>query len=91
MALQDLQQQIVQLPIHDRWLLVQTLLDSIQRDTHTNASPSLASQPSDVSNESVLDDLPKASLVLLNSLQMTARKLTSITWRNYTLETSVIR
>jgi hypothetical protein len=59
MALQDLQQQIVQLPIHDRWLLVQTLLDSIQRDTHTNAnaSPSLASQPSDVSNEAVLDDL----------------------------------
>ena len=50
MALQDLQQQVVQLPIQDRWLLVQTLLDSIQRDTHTNISPSLDSQPSDVSN-----------------------------------------
>ena len=57
MALQDLQQQVVQLPIHDRWLLVQTLLDSIQRDTHTNASPGLASQPSDVSNEAVFNDL----------------------------------
>lgn len=55
--MQDLQQQIVQLPIHDRWLLVQTLLDSIQRDTQTNASPGLASQPSDVSNEAVFNDL----------------------------------
>ncbi len=57
MALQDLQQQVVQLPIQDRWLLVQTLLDSIQRDTHTNISPSLDSQPSDVSNETVFNDL----------------------------------
>ncbi|MEM9216403.1 MAG: hypothetical protein AAGD25_18905 [Cyanobacteria bacterium P01_F01_bin.150] len=35
MTLQELQQQIVQLPIEDRWQLVQATLASIQQDTLT--------------------------------------------------------
>ena len=33
MKLQELQKQALQLPISDRWQLVQTLLDSLQRET----------------------------------------------------------
>jgi uncharacterized protein (DUF433 family) len=35
MTLQELQQQMLQLPISDRWYLVQTLLTSIQQDNDT--------------------------------------------------------
>ena len=34
MTLQELQKQALQLPISDRWQLVQALLDSLQRETH---------------------------------------------------------
>lgn len=33
MTLQELQKQVLQLPISDRWQLVQTILDSLQRET----------------------------------------------------------
>ncbi|WP_104907185.1 hypothetical protein [Nostoc sp. 'Lobaria pulmonaria (5183) cyanobiont'] len=33
MTLQQLQKQVLQLPISDRWTLVQTLLESLQRET----------------------------------------------------------
>lgn len=33
MTLQELQKQVLQLPISDRWALVQTLLESLQRET----------------------------------------------------------
>jgi hypothetical protein len=33
MTLQELQKQALQLPISDRWQLVQTLLESLQRET----------------------------------------------------------
>jgi hypothetical protein len=33
-ALQKLQKQLLQLPISDRWQLVQALLESLQRETH---------------------------------------------------------
>jgi hypothetical protein len=33
-TLQELQKQLLQLPISDRWQLVQTLLASLQRETH---------------------------------------------------------
>jgi hypothetical protein len=32
-TLQELQKQLLQLPISDRWQLVQTLLESLQRET----------------------------------------------------------
>lgn len=35
MTLQELQKQALQLPISDRWQLVQTLLESLQRETHS--------------------------------------------------------
>jgi len=58
MTLQDLQQQVMQLPIHDRWQLVQTLLDSIQHDTQTIAPPSLDSHSSNNSStEAALNHL----------------------------------
>lgn len=33
MTLQQLQKQVLELPISDRWILVQTLLESLQRET----------------------------------------------------------
>lgn len=40
MTLQELQQQILQLPLQDRWNLVQSLLASIQQETASNISTS---------------------------------------------------
>ncbi|NEP09045.1 MAG: hypothetical protein F6K14_02105 [Symploca sp. SIO2C1] len=40
MTLQELQQQALQLPISDRWRLVQSLLASIQQETLPSISPS---------------------------------------------------
>ena len=36
MTLQELQQQALQLPISDRWRLVQSLLTSIEQETQTS-------------------------------------------------------
>lgn len=35
MTLQELQKQALQLPVSDRWQLVQTLLESLQRETRS--------------------------------------------------------
>ena len=40
MTLQELQNQALQLPISDRWRLVQSVLTSIQRETLLSISPS---------------------------------------------------
>ncbi len=40
MTLQELQQQILQLPLQDRWYLVQSLLASIQQETASNINTS---------------------------------------------------
>lgn len=40
MTLQELQNQALQLPISDRWRLVQLLLGSIQQETLVSSSPS---------------------------------------------------
>lgn len=45
MTLQELQNQALQLPIRDRWRLVQSLLASIQQDTLSVMSPSLSATP----------------------------------------------
>ncbi|MFQ4134705.1 hypothetical protein PGN35_000125 [Nodosilinea sp. PGN35] len=46
MTLQELQQQLLQLPISDRWYLVQTLLTSIQQDNNT--WPGIEKKPASV-------------------------------------------
>lgn len=40
MTLKDLQQQALQLPISDRWRLVQRLLSSIEQEMQSSVSPS---------------------------------------------------
>ncbi|MBE9011243.1 hypothetical protein IQ250_13605 [Pseudanabaenaceae cyanobacterium LEGE 13415] len=40
MTLQDLQKQALQLPIRDRWRLVESLLNSIQQETQSSSSQS---------------------------------------------------
>ncbi len=39
MTLQELQNQVLQLPIRDRWQLVQSILASIQQETLLSISP----------------------------------------------------
>jgi hypothetical protein len=41
MTLQELQDQVLQLPISDRWQLVQSLLSSIQQETLLSSPPNL--------------------------------------------------
>ncbi|MGL5942204.1 MAG: hypothetical protein ACRC2S_17885 [Waterburya sp.] len=38
MTLQELQKQVLQLPIRDRWRLVQSVLNSIEKETQTSIS-----------------------------------------------------
>lgn len=45
MMLPELQKQALQLPISDRWRLVQSLLISIQQETLQSVSPSLTVKP----------------------------------------------
>ncbi len=45
MKLRELQKQALQLPIGDRWLLVQSVLNSIQQETLSSISPKLNVQP----------------------------------------------
>ncbi|MFN6463511.1 MAG: hypothetical protein RMZ41_017085 [Nostoc sp. DedVER02] len=37
MTLEQLQKQVLELPISDRWALVQTLLESLQRETSSES------------------------------------------------------
>ncbi|MBW4544697.1 MAG: hypothetical protein KME25_09690 [Symplocastrum torsivum CPER-KK1] len=45
MTLQELQKQALQLPISDRWRLVQSVLASIEKETLSSISPSSTIQP----------------------------------------------
>ena len=45
MTLQELQDQVLQLPVSDRWRLVQCVLTSIQQETIMSSSPSLPANP----------------------------------------------
>ena len=45
MKLQELQKQALQLPISDRWRLVQSVLTSIQQETLSSISPKPSGQP----------------------------------------------
>lgn len=45
MTLKDLQQQALQLPISDRWRLVQRLLSSIEQEMQSSLSPSQTVTP----------------------------------------------
>ena len=45
MTPRELQAQLVQLPVSDRWYLVQALLASIQQDTQAAAAAAAADQP----------------------------------------------
>ena len=45
MTLQELQKQALQLPISDRWRLVQSLLASIEKETLSSISPNSTIQP----------------------------------------------
>jgi hypothetical protein len=45
MTLQELQTQALQLPISDRWRLVQSVLASIEKETLSSISPSSTIQP----------------------------------------------
>ncbi len=45
MTLQELQKQALQLPISDRWRLVQSVLTSIEKETLSSISPNSTTQP----------------------------------------------
>jgi hypothetical protein len=45
MTLQELQKQALQLPISDRWRLVQSVLTSIEKETLSSISPNSTIQP----------------------------------------------
>ncbi|MFE1746033.1 hypothetical protein [Coleofasciculus sp. H7-2] len=45
MTLQELQKQALQLPISDRWRLVQSVLASIEKETLSSISPNTTIQP----------------------------------------------
>ena len=45
MTLQELQKQALQLPISDRWRLVQSVLASIEQETLSSISPNSTIQP----------------------------------------------
>jgi len=52
MELQDLEQQALQLPLQDRWILVQSLLSSLETETLSLASSQTANQ---IAEESIAD------------------------------------
>lgn len=62
MTLQDLQHQALQLPIGDRWRLVNSLLSSIQQETRANDAPT--------ANENGLTDLDPWTQSLVGVIQL---------------------
>ncbi len=62
MTLEELQNQALQLPISDRWRLVQSLLTSIQQETLLSISPSSSSTP--------MTDLDPWTQSLLGAVQL---------------------
>jgi hypothetical protein len=70
MTPRELQAQLVQLPVSDRWYLVQALLASIQQDTQTAAAAGQSSQ-SEVPLDPALANLHPWTKSLLGILQAT--------------------
>ena len=68
MTLQELQNQMLQLPISDRWRLVQTLLNSIQQEMLSFGSPN--------SNENLLTGLDPWTQSLVGVIQLGAEEPT---------------
>ncbi|MGB3536425.1 MAG: hypothetical protein WBA13_23260 [Microcoleaceae cyanobacterium] len=68
MTLQELQDQILQLSISDRWRLVQTLLNSIQQEMLSFNSPN--------SNENFLTGLDPWTQSLIGVIQLDAEEPT---------------
>lgn len=68
MTLQELQNQMLQLPISDRWRLVQTLLNSIQQE--------MLSFGSSNSNENLLTGLDPWTQSLVGVIQLGAEEPT---------------
>ena len=58
MTLEELQKQVLQLPINDRWRLVQSVLNSIEQETQASNSPL-------PKVESIAEDLDYQLLTLL--------------------------
>lgn len=65
MTLQELQKQALQLSTRDRWQLVQTLLESLKRETHPKLKRGNLSRLRGIAKSSVItgDDDPKADYV----------------------------
>lgn len=63
MTLQELQKQVLQLPIRDRWRLVQSVLNSIEKETQTSIS-------SDSNPEIITDDLDPWTKSLIGVIQI---------------------
>ncbi len=68
MTLQELQKQALQLPISDRWRLVQSVLNSIQQETLSSISPSPTVKP--------LTDLDPWTQSLIGAIQLGADNMT---------------
>ncbi|MBE9127282.1 MULTISPECIES: hypothetical protein [unclassified Coleofasciculus] len=68
MTLQELQKQALQLPISDRWGLVQSVLASIQQETLSFISPNSTIQP--------LTNLDPWTQSLISSIQLPTEQAT---------------
>jgi len=68
MTLQELQKQALQLPISDRWRLVQSVLASIEKETLSSISPSSTIQP--------LTNLDPWTQSLIGSIQLDTENAT---------------
>lgn len=62
MTLQELQEQVLQLPIRDRWRLVQSMLASIQQETLSSISQNPTLEP--------LTELDPWTQSLIGAIQM---------------------
>ncbi|MEY3401780.1 MAG: hypothetical protein RLZZ86_1395 [Cyanobacteriota bacterium] len=56
MTLQELQKQVLQLPMSDRWQLVQTVLESIQQETISPSKKGNLSRLRGIANENINGD-----------------------------------
>ena len=70
MTLQELQKQALQLPISDRWYLVQSLLASIQQETRSPISESPSVNP--------LTDLDPWTQSLIGAIRLEEENLTEL-------------
>ncbi len=68
MTLQELQKQALQLPINERWRLVQSVLTSIQQETLLSTSQNLTTKP--------LTDLDPWTQSLIGTVQLGAESST---------------